>query len=179
MDETKKHISYIGLGSNLDDRFSYLRKAIELIEQSSFCRIIKISSVYETKPFGIKDQGNFLNGVIAIETVLELHPLLDFLKGIEQQLGRRKREKWDCREIDLDILFFDDLVYSDERVTVPHPYISVRDFVLVPLCEIAPGFFHPGLQKSICDIVLQENEQYVINVFSSPNSLKESYGFAK
>jgi len=70
-------------------------------------------------------------------------------------------------------------VYSDERVTVPHPYISVRDFVLVPLCEIAPGFFHPGLQKSICDIVLQENEQYVINVFSSPNSLKESYGFAK
>jgi len=106
MDETKKHISYIGLGSNLDDRFSYLRKAIELIEQSSFCRIIKISSVYETKPFGIKDQGNFLNGVIAIETILELHPLLDFLKGIEQQLGRRKREKWDCREIGLDILFF-------------------------------------------------------------------------
>lgn len=179
MDETKKHISYIGLGSNLDDRFSYLRKAVELIEQSSFCRVIKISSVYETKPFGIKDQGNFLNGVIAIETELEIHPLLDFLKGIEQQLGRRKREKWECREIDLDILFFDDLVYSDERVTVPHPYISARDFVLVPLCEIAPGFFHPGLQKSICDIVLQENEQYVINVFSSPNSLKESYGFAK
>ncbi|MFA4922714.1 MAG: 2-amino-4-hydroxy-6-hydroxymethyldihydropteridine diphosphokinase [Ignavibacteriaceae bacterium] len=179
MDESKKHSSYIGLGSNLDDRFSYLKKAVELIEQSSLCRIIKISSVYETKPFGIKDQGNFLNGVIAIETELALHPLLDFLKGIEQQLGRRKREKWECREIDLDILFFDDLVYSDERVTVPHPYIPVRDFVLVPLCEIAPGFFHPGLQKSICDIVLKENEQYVINVFSSPNSLKESYGVAK
>lgn len=178
MAELKKHISYIGLGSNLDDRFSYLQKAVELIEQSSLCRIIKISSVYETKPFGIKDQGNFLNGVIAIETELELHALLDFLKGIEQQLGRKKREKWECREIDLDILFFDDLVYSDERVTVPHPYIPVRDFVLVPLCEIAPGFFHPVLQKSICDIVLPENEQYVINVFSSPHSLKESYGVA-
>jgi len=179
MDEKKKHISYIGLGSNLDDRFSYLQKAVEFIEQSSLCRIVKISSVYETKPYGIKDQGNFLNGVLAIETEFELHPLLDFLKGIEQQLGRRKREKWDCREIDLDILFYDNLVFSDERVTVPHPYIAERDFVLVPLCEIAPGFFHPKLQKSICDIVLQENEQYVINIFSSPNSLKETYGVAK
>jgi len=178
MGAAKKHISYIGIGSNLDDRFSYLQKAVQLIECSPNCQIVKISSVYETKPFGIKDQGNFLNGAIAVETELELHALLDFLKGIEQQLGRRKREKWDCREIDLDILFYDDLVYSDERVTVPHPYVPVRDFVLVPLCEIAPGFFHPKLQKSICDIVLQENEHYVINVFSSPNSLKESYGVA-
>jgi len=179
MVETTKHISYIGLGSNLDDRFSYLQRAVRLIEQSVSCTILKISSVYETKPFGIKDQSNFLNGAIAVETDLELHALLDFLKGIEHQLGRRKREKWDCREIDLDILFYDDLIYSDERVTVPHPYISVRDFVLVPLCEIAPGFFHPKLQKSICDIVLQENEHYVINVFSSPNSLKETYGVTK
>ena len=179
MPEAKKHISYIGLGSNLDDRFSYIKKAVELIEDSFFCGVIKISSIYETRPFGVKNQGNFLNGVIAVETDLELHSLLDFLKGIEQQLGRRKREKWECREIDLDILFYDDLVYSDARVTVPHPYISVRDFVLVPLCEIIPGFFHPGLQKSICDIVLPENEQYVINVFSPPISLKESHGVAK
>ena len=178
MGAAKKHISYIGIGSNLDDRFSYLQQAVQFIENSPDCRIVKISSVYETKPFGIKDQGNFLNGAIAVETGLELHALLDFLKEIEQQLGRRKREKWDCREIDLDILFYDDLVYSDERVTVPHPYVPVRDFVLVPLCEIAPGFFHPKLQKSICDIVLQENEHYVINVFSSPNSLKGSYGVA-
>lgn len=179
MTELKKHITYIGLGSNLDDRFSYIKKAVELIHDSSFCGVIKISSIYETRPFGVKNQGNFLNGVIAVETDLELHSLLDFLKGIEQQLGRRKREKWECREIDLDILFFDDLVYSDARVTVPHPYISVRDFVLVPLCEIVPGFFHPGLQKSICEIVLPENEHYVINVFSPPISLKESHGVAK
>jgi len=170
------HISFIGLGSNLDDRFSYIRKAVELIDASLFCRARKISSIYETRPYGVKNQGNFLNGVVEIETELELHALLNFLKGIEQQLGRRKREKWECREIDLDILFFDDLVYSDEKVTVPHPYIAVRDFVLVPLCEVAPGFIHPGLRKSICEIVLPENEQYVINVFSSQISLKESYG---
>ena len=179
MSELKKHICYIGLGSNLDDRFSYIKRAVELVEDSPFCRVLKISSIYETKPYGVKDQGNFLNGVMSIETELELHPLLDFLKDIEQQLGRRKREKWECREIDLDILFFDDLVFSDQRVTVPHPYISVRDFVLVPLCEIAPGFLHPALQKSICDIVLPENEHYVINVFCSPISLKESYGIAE
>lgn len=179
MTEPQKHISYIGLGSNLNDRFCYIKKAVELIQNSPFCRIKKISSIYETKPYGVKDQGNFLNGAMEMETDMELHPLLDFLKGIEQQLGRRKREKWECREIDLDILFYDSLVFSDGRVTVPHPYISVRDFVLVPLCEIIPGFFHPGLQKSICDIVLPENEQYVINVFSPPISLRESHGVAK
>jgi len=177
--EKNTHSSYIGLGSNLEDRFFFIQKAVSLIEESSSCRITKISSIYETKPYGIKDQGNFLNGVIAVETELELHPLLDFLKSIEQKLGRRKREKWDCREIDLDILFFDNLVYSDDRVTVPHPYISVRDFVLVPLCEISPGFFHPGLKKNICNIELPENEHYVIKVYSSPNSVKASYGIAK
>ena len=179
MAQAKKHISYIGFGSNLGDRFSYLQKAVQLIEDSPGCRIVQLSSVYETKPFGIKEQGNFLNGALELETDLGLHLLLDFLKGIEHRLGRRKREKWDCREIDLDILFYDELVFSDDRVTVPHPYISVRDFVLIPLCEIAPGFFHPKLQISICDIVLQENEQYVIKIFSSPKSLKETYGLAK
>jgi len=177
--EPREHSVFIGLGSNLGERFGYLQQAVDLIEASLDCSVVKMSSVYETKPFGIKNQNNFLNAVIQIKTSLTLHLLLDFLKAIEQKLGRQKREKWECREIDLDILFYDSLIYSDERVSVPHPYITVRDFVLVPLCEIAPGFIYPVTKKPLCEIMLPENEEYIITAIASQLRTKEIYGVSE
>ena len=88
--------------------------------------------------------------------------LLNFLKEIESDLGRIKTEKWGNREIDLDILFYNDIIYSDETVTVPHPGIIKRDFVLIPLCEIEPNLIHPELNQKICDITVPDSEKCII-----------------
>jgi len=97
-----------------------------------------------------------------LSTNNELLELLEYLKNIEKEIGRRSSKKWGPREIDLDILFFNDNIYSNERVTVPHKDILKRDFVLVPLCEIAPDFVHPALNMKICDICINNSEKYVI-----------------
>ena len=153
--------SYIGLGSNIDDRLQHLEKAVELLKQSD-CEIAKVSSIYETKPYGYTEQNNFLNCVVKILTPLDLQELFKVTKGIEREIGRKKREKWGPREIDLDILFFNDEIYSDEKLTVPHKDVMNRDFVLVPLCEIASGFVHPKERKKICEISLDRSEQNII-----------------
>ena len=157
-----KHIVYIALGSNIGDRINYLRQAIEKLNNNENISVEEASSVYETLPYGNKDQANFYNAVIRISTGYELIELLDCLKEIEKNLGRLKKEKWGPREIDLDLLFYNHLIYSDERITVPHKEIIKRDFVLVPLCEIAPQFIHPELNKKICDICIQESEKNII-----------------
>ncbi len=146
------HSAYIGIGSNLGDKRANFKKAADLINYSPKCRIIKSSSIYETRPFGFEHESNFLNAVIKIETGYSLQDLFKFLKGIEKKLGRKKSEKWTAREIDLDILFYDNLIYSDENVTVPHKGITSRDFVLVPLEEMEPDLIHPELKEKIADI---------------------------
>lgn len=107
-------------------------------------------------------QENFLNAVIKILTEYSLIDLFKFLKGIEKELGRSKTEKWGNREIDLDILFYNNIVYSDEIITVPHKGITNRDFVLVPLCEIDPDLIHPELKQKICDITVPDSEKCII-----------------
>lgn len=153
--------SYIGLGSNINDRLKNIEKAIELLNESD-CNVVKISSIYETKPYGYTEQNNFLNCVVKILTPLDLQELFEVTKKIEQEIGRKKREKWGPREIDLDILFFNDEIYSDEKLIVPHKDVMNRDFVLVPLCEIASGFVHPKEGKKICEISLDKSEQNII-----------------
>lgn len=123
---------------------------------------MEASSVYETKPYGYKNQGNFLNAAVKISTEFSFIQLLDYLKLIEKNLGRVKTEKWGPREIDLDLLFFNDLIYSNDRVTIPHKEIAYRDFVLVPLCEISPNFVHPALKIKICDICINESEKCIL-----------------
>jgi 2-amino-4-hydroxy-6-hydroxymethyldihydropteridine diphosphokinase len=130
------------------------------------CRLIKISSIYETAPCGYREQSDFFNGALKIETDFGIFELLSFLKGIERELGRTAGPKNGPREIDLDILFFNDMIYSDEKITVPHKEVLNRDFVLTPLCEIEPGLTHPALNKKICEIELSGEEEYILKKFS-------------
>jgi 2-amino-4-hydroxy-6-hydroxymethyldihydropteridine diphosphokinase len=158
----KDNISYIAIGSNKGDRFDHMNKAILEISGDNNNVIEKISSIYETLPYGYKDQGNFYNAVIKITTGYELMELLDSLKSIEKKIGRKNSKRWGPREIDLDILFFNNLIYSNDRVTVPHKEVAKRDFVLIPLSEIAPDFNHPALNQKICDICIADSDKTII-----------------
>ncbi len=153
---------YIGLGSNKGDRLSFLRKSVEKINADGKCKVEVSSSLYETKPLGNRKQENYLNAVIKISTKYSVIELFNFLKSIEKELGRSKTERWGDREIDMDILFYNDLVYSDDIITIPHKGITSRDFVLVPLCEINSSLIHPELKQKICDINVADSEKCII-----------------
>jgi len=166
------HIAFVALGSNKGDKLSYFRKALAVINNNDKCRVIKVSSVYETLPYGVKEQENFLNAAVKIKTNYELFDFLAFLKEIEQKLGRHKTVKWGPREIDLDLLFFDDVIFSNEKLTVPHKEVAKRDFVLVPLCEIEPDLVHPEINKKICDICIDDGENNIVRKITGKLSIK-------
>lgn len=134
---------FLGLGSNLGERQRYLQDAAALLAKIPGTSVGWFSSVYETDPFGKTDQPRFLNVAAEITTALGPPELLAELKKIESLLGRTRTEQWGPREIDLDILLYDGLVYSDDVVSVPHRELERRRFVLVPLREIAPDVVHP------------------------------------
>jgi 2-amino-4-hydroxy-6-hydroxymethyldihydropteridine diphosphokinase len=144
---------FIGTGSNLGDRSRALRSAVGLLEPK--VHVVKVSSVYETPPWGFEDQPAFLNQVLQVETKLDPQALLTNLKRIEKKLGRETTFRYGPRTIDLDILFYNDLIYSTDTLQIPHPLASERAFVLVPMCEIAPDFVHPVLGRSIRDLALK------------------------
>lgn len=143
-----------------------MRRAVIKLNETPGYHVIRSSSVYETKPFGYKDQENFLNAAIEVSTESPLLEVIGCLKRIEKELGRVPSERWGPREIDLDLLFYNDVVFSNEKVTVPHKEIASRDFVLVPLCEIIPGFIHPALNLKICDICISDTEKYIVKKLS-------------
>ena len=126
---------FLGLGTNLDNREKNLSSAIELINKQ-IGTIIKKSSIHKTKAWGKTDQPDFLNMVIKIETKLDPQKLLKQCLSIENELGRIRKEKWGERIIDIDILYFNDLIINDENLKIPHPLIQEREFVLKPLNEI-------------------------------------------
>ena len=146
-------IVYLGLGTNLGDRKQNIRKAIEAI--SLKMSISKQSSLYETTAWGYTDQPNFLNQVIQVETNLSPLRLLNFLKKTEVELGRVENFRYGPRLIDIDILFYDDLVITTSRLQIPHPMLPERAFVLVPLNEIAPGYIHPVLKKTVAELLAE------------------------
>lgn len=147
-------IAYISIGSNLGNRQRNCLRAIELLEKRGII-VKKKSSMYETEPWGVKDQPQFINMALEVETGLEPHELLRTLKDVEREVGREVTFKWGPRIIDLDILLFNDLFLREDNLQIPHPLMHKRDFVLKPLCEIAPERIHPLLKVSICDL-LQE-----------------------
>lgn len=131
-------------------------RAVELIDQNSNCEVELASSIYETVPYGEVQQSEFFNAVVKIKTNLELKQLLNLLKSVETKVGRNQRKKWGPREIDLDILFFNDIVFSDEDISVPHKDLLNRDFVIVPLLEIEPDLVHPAMNKKLYEFSIFE-----------------------
>ena len=142
------HKVYILTGSNKGQRKRFLQKAIDQIGQQCG-NIIKVSSIYETAAWGNTKQAAFLNQVISIQTKLLPDELMQQLLQIEAALGRIRTGKYGPRTIDLDILFYDELIYHSAIVTVPHPAIQERKFVLIPLAELSPRKIHPVYKKSI------------------------------
>jgi len=147
-------IAYIGIGSNLGNREENCEKAIALLIKEGM-EVFKRSSFYETEPWGLKDQPEFINMALEIKTKNTPLELLDILKKIETTLGRMKDERWGPRIIDLDILFYDDLILKTHGLEIPHPLIQDRGFVLKPLSEIAPEKMHPVLKKSVKALLLE------------------------
>jgi len=139
---------YIGIGSNLGDRQGNCRNAIALFAENRI-NVTKVSSMIETEPWGVKDQPGFINMAVEAETGMEPEELLETLKKIERDMGRVTDVRWGPRLIDLDILFYDDLVFSTPDLEIPHPYIQEREFVLKPLAEIAEDFMHPVFRKNV------------------------------
>lgn len=145
---------YLLLGGNLGNRTLYLQQARESINQR-VGSIAQTSKVYETAAWGKTDQPTFLNQVLEVETMLSPEEVLQRINHIEQELGRVRQEHWGARVIDIDILFYDELVLQTQRLTIPHPQLHLRRFTLMPLAEIAPDLVHPVLGQRIH--VLLEN----------------------
>ncbi|MCA9940782.1 MAG: 2-amino-4-hydroxy-6-hydroxymethyldihydropteridine diphosphokinase [Anaerolineales bacterium] len=149
-------ICYLGLGSNLGQREVHLRQAIKLLR--AFMVVSAISPVYETPPWGVVDQPDFLNICVAGSTHLPPLPLLSALKRIENEMGRRATYRWGPRLIDIDLLFYGDLILETERLTIPHPHLAARAFVLAPLADIAPGYLHPQTKNSVAEMLAEVDQ---------------------
>lgn len=142
---------YIALGSNLGDRMSNLASAVESLSQKMTVK--KVSSVYETEPVYYKEQPLYLNAVLSAVTKLNPFELLSFVKSIESDLGRQPSFRNAPRTIDIDILFYGDQVIETPELTIPHPRLAERAFVLVPLAEIAPEVAHPVSHEKVEDLL--------------------------
>lgn len=137
-------LAYIGLGSNLSDPQAQIAAALDKLKQLEACTVSQISSLYFSRPMGPKDQPDYMNAVVAIETNLTAIELLEQLQGIEENAGRvRKDNRWGARVLDLDILLFGQQVINTARLTIPHYGLKLREFVLLPLAEIAPNLLLP------------------------------------
>lgn len=145
------HIAYLSLGSNVGNREGHLREAIRRI--STLGKIVAVSSLYETQPVEVIDQDWFLNCAVALESDMEPAELLNQLLNIEKAMGRERVRKKGPRSIDIDIVLFGDAVVNTPELSIPHPAMAARRFVLQPVAEIAPNLLHPTLKKTIAELL--------------------------
>ena len=150
--ERCRHTAYIALGSNIGDRETYLDFAKSELEKERGCRIRSASKYIETAPYGFADQDDFLNGCLELETLLTPLELLGLLRDIENKAGRERTMHWGPRTLDLDIIFYDDIVLSESELRIPHAQMHKREFVLAPLSEIAPNKLHPSLMRTVSEL---------------------------
>lgn len=156
--EELRHKAFVALGSNIgssDEKLSVLRRAVARLESSAAVRVEAASRVYRSPPWGVTNQPDFLNAVVAVATSLSALELLDLLKGTETALGRQERFRWGPREIDLDLLLYDTLQMRQGALELPHPRMLERSFVVVPLLEIAPGAVLPSGRR-VCEAVEEQ-----------------------
>lgn len=148
----EEHVVYLALGSNMGNRLANLKEAISSLAPQM--EVKARSAVYETDPWGFEDQEKFLNQAVRVETYLKPEPLLKHLKRLEVALGRKESFPNGPRLIDIDILFYDDLVMYSPALNIPHAHLHERAFVLVPLMDIASDFIHPVKKKTIRELAL-------------------------
>lgn len=148
------HKAYLSVGSNMGDREAFIRKAVKALGSKSHTKVCKTSKLLVTKPYGGVEQEDFLNGAIEIRTLLSPNSLLAALHEIEQAAGRERTLRWGPRTLDLDILFYDKLVYEDDDLIIPHIDLQNRYFVLKPLSEIAPNYRHPLLGQTVTQMLM-------------------------
>ncbi|MDW8059693.1 MAG: 2-amino-4-hydroxy-6-hydroxymethyldihydropteridine diphosphokinase [Thermomicrobium sp.] len=170
-------IAYIGLGSNLGDRKSTLRRAVRQL--ASYGRIVAVSSLYETEPVGFREQPWFLNAVVALETDLDPQRLLQVLLALERDAGRERTFRNAPRTLDLDLLLYDASIVDSDELAVPHPRLHERAFVLVPLAEIAPDVVHPRLGVPVRVLLDRLGTATEVRLVAGPAWVDEERGDAE
>lgn len=161
------HFAWIIQGSNIGDRLRNLDEAARSIEQHIGV-VERTGSVYETAPWGNTDQRSFYNRVLMVKTILTPEKLLESLLAIESTMGRSRSEKWEPRIIDLDILFYDELIFSSAELTIPHPHLHERRFTLLPLDELVPELIHPVLKLSVRELLNRCSDKGDVILLSDP-----------
>ncbi len=156
--ERARHEAFIAMGSNIGQSRELIEEAVRKLNLAEDIRVEKVSELIVTKPYGVTDQPDFINGVMKITTLKTPHELLDTLHKIEAEAGRQRVLRWGPRTLDLDIIFYDDIILEDDDLCIPHVDMQNRDFVLKPLTMIAPYKIHPVLNKRVKEM-LDELEQ--------------------
>lgn len=152
---------YLLTGSNIGDSIKNLFKArFSIVDHIG--EVETASSMYRTEPWGNKDQQDFLNQILLIDTELYPFEVMNEILKIEKEMGRNRQQKWEPRIIDIDILFYDDIAFEKDNLTIPHPLLQDRRFTLVPLNEIAPQFMHPKLNKTISELLEECNDMSIV-----------------
>lgn len=147
------HKVYLSIGSNMGDKKAFLDAAVEKLGKDPYAKNIKVSDYIATAPYGDVEQDDFLNGCVAIETIREPHELLALVNGMENQAGRVRDVHWGPRTLDIDILLYDDMIFSDSVLSIPHIDMCNREFVLQPLNQIAPYVIHPIYKQTISKLL--------------------------
>lgn len=155
------HKTYIAFGSNMGEKETYIRDAIKQLKESRYFRNIKVSEFFYSAPYGGVEQDNFINGVLEVETMLEPYELLDFLHELEKKANRVREIYWGPRTLDLDIIFYDDLILDEEELQIPHKDMKNRDFVLIPLAQLAGYKRHPVFLVTVDEMASNLKERYI------------------
>lgn len=161
----KWHTAYIAFGSNIGNREEYINGAIEAMGKEPKLKVIKVSDILKTAPYGDAAKEEFLNGAIKVETLLTPEELLCYLHTLEEDAGRERKIRWGDRTLDLDIIFYDDIIMSTDELVIPHPDMTNRDFVLIPLAQLDPYIMHPLRKKTVrmlLDKLVRTKEKYII-----------------
>ena len=151
----------LSIGSNIGDRKKNIESAISLILKD--CNILKCSPIYETEPFGNQNQNWFFNIVLVADTQLSPQDFLIICKTIESKLGRTDAPRWSERVIDIDILMYENLILDTEQLTIPHKYLHLRNFVLIPFNDISPNTIHPVFGKTISQLLIESPDNSIVN----------------